>query len=631
MTTTGLFQTQDGSLKRLSLGVNVLDMRERLKVFLYLSLYWLLLMVVARALFLSYNHDLTAVLTAGDVAMAMLRGLHMDASMAGYCLALSGLLLTASILFRGSWIRPTLAATTLILLVLSSIIIVVDLELYRHWGFRLNTTPFFYMGSEAMGSIQALVVMKELSIFALLVTAFSILYYRWIQPHVRRFEPATRQGAWALFALSALMFIPIRGSFSVAPMNTGFVFFHKTSTYANHSAINVIWGFMNSVMRDAIIYPEDMVDAAQAARDFARLYPTPDSTTYLFKEAHPNIILIILESFTADVVEPLGGRPGIAPRLSQLCHEGVLFDQFYASGDRTDKGIVSILSGYPAQPATSIIKYPAKTQRLPHLNAALKQLGYRSSFIYGGDVDFANFRSYLTNGAFDHITSVDDFEADIDESKWGLHDHYMFAQAMRELDTTRAPFFKTLLTLSSHEPFDVPMKPLLAGQDEETLFLNACHYTDSTLGAFIDHAKQQPWWANTVVIITADHGHRHPGNKSLQDKARFKIPLLMVGGAVRQDTVIHTLSGQTDIAQTLLSQLHAPSADFRFSKNILAHNVVPFAVYYYNDGFGFISPGKFLVYDNAGHQFSTSEGASAQDRDLALSYEQILYIDYNKR
>src|SRR5690606_7393298 len=150
----------------------------------------------------------------------------------------------------------------------------------------------------------------------------------------------------------------------------------------------------------------------------------------------------------------------------------------YASGDRTDKGLIAILSGYPAQPQTSIIKFPAKTERLPQLNRFIREMGYRTSFIYGGDIDFANFRSYLNSSGFDHLTTLDDFDDELYTSKWGVHDHHMFKRALEELDTTTAPFFKVILTLSSHEPFDVPIEPLLPGNDAESLFLNSCHYTD---------------------------------------------------------------------------------------------------------------------------------------------------------
>src|SRR5690606_4836434 len=274
---------------------------------------------------------------------------------------------------------------------------------------------------------------------------------------------------------------PIRGSFSVAPMNTGFVYFHNSKPFANHAAINVVWNFLYNVRKSANQdYPEKFFDKVKTQTLFDSLYTQSDSTISLLHTNRPNIILLILESFTADVIAPLGGLAHISPNINALCSEGILFDNFYSSGDRTDKGLISILSAYPAQPQTSIIKLPSKTQHLPQLNTYIKRLGYTTSFIYGGDIDFANFRSYLNTGGFDNITTVDDFDDDLYTSKWGVHDHHMLADALKELQSETQPFFKVILTLSSHEPFDVPMEPYIKGTDQESLFLNSCHYTDKS-------------------------------------------------------------------------------------------------------------------------------------------------------
>ncbi len=389
---------------------------------------------------------------------------------------------------------------------------------------------------------------------------------------------------------------------------------------------------MYSLQTNDVKYPEDFYNKAEAEERFAKLYPASESTTPLLNTKRPNIILIIIESFTADVIEPLGGRKGIAPNLNSLCSEGILFDNFFSSGDRTDKGLIATLSGYPAQTQTSIIKYANKTQHLPSLNMSLKKLGYKSSFIYGGDVNFANFRSYLTSSGFDHITAIEDFPSEQNKSKWGVHDHFMLERAIAEIDTTRGPFFKAILTLSSHEPFDVPMDRFIPGDDTESLFLNACHYTDKSLGDFIATAQTKPWWNNTVIVLTADHGHPLPGNKELTDIRRFKTPLLMLGGAIKKDTVIHTLSGQTDIVNTLLAQVDKADPAFRFSKNIMGSNTIPFAAYFFNDGFGFIEPDTYMIYDNPGKQFiKTAGNPTDEDIRTAKAYMQILYSDYNSR
>ncbi len=611
-------------------------MRQRLKLFGYYAIFWISFQIIIRAVFLLYNHDLTDQLTTHEILKVFIHGLKMDLSMTGYFLVITGLVLTISVFVPSRWLYLVFNTLSIALLVISCIIVIVDLELYRHWGFRLDTTPLFYMagaGSEAVGSVELTVVIKLF--FVLLgLSVISIFFYSvWLAPQLTLLRPAARKkSAVVLLAVTGLMFIPIRGSFSVASMNTGFVYFHKTKTFANHAAINVVWNFLYNAQKGGQgDYPENFFDKKSTAAYFQSLYADNDSTIHLLQETKPNVILFILESFTANVIEPLGGVNDLTPNLNQLCREGILFDNFYASGDRTDKGLVSILSGYPAQPVTNIIKYPRKTQKLPSLNRAMRDLGYNTSFVYGGDVDFSNLRSYLTNAMFDNITSQDSFDDDINESKWGIHDHIVFQRALEDCDSARNPFFKVILSLSSHEPFDVPMPPVIKGTDAESLFLNSCHYTDKCIGAFMAKAKQSAWWKNTLVIFVADHGHRLPGNLQLSSKERFHIPLLLTGGVIKKDSVVHTIASQTDIANTLLAQVGEPRAEFTFSKNIFSPSVRSFAAYYFNNGYGFVTPDTYLVYDNTGKLFTKTEGATEERKNISKAYQQTLYSDYNSK
>jgi phosphoglycerol transferase MdoB-like AlkP superfamily enzyme len=261
----------------------------------------------------------------------------------------------------------------------------------------------------------------------------------------------------------------------------------------------------------------------------------------------------------------------------------------------------------------------------------MQKLGYNTSFTYGGDADFANFRSYLTASSFDEITDVDDFPDSLDASKWGVHDGFMLEKAWDEIEASQSPFFKVILTQSSHEPFDVPAKPFLPPINEKNLFLNSCHYTDSCLGAFLDKLKSSKQWENTVVLLTADHGHRLPGNLPLQNRERFRIPFLITGGAINQkNIVISTIGNQTDIANTLLAQLGEANKDFGFSKNLFADSVKSFSASYYNDGFLRISNNQFAVYDNVIRKFILIEG-NKREPEAALAHQQKLYSDYNKR
>jgi len=607
-------------------------MYARLIFFLRIGIFWIAYHFLSRGIFLAYNHDYSSSLSPAELALTFLHGIKMDLSITGYILLLTGLLLSVSILKPGTWVHRTFSVLNVFLLLFFSGIVMVDLELYRHWGFRMNTTPLMYVGSEAVGSVSPTVMIELLLVLALLFGGAVWAYMKLVAPAGKSFPEVPKRNAVAFLVLAVLMILPIRGSFSVAPMNSGFVYFHKTKMYANHAAVNVVWNFLYSLEKiSTTVYPEDFFPHDRATRLIDSLYHDEGKTIPVLNSSRPNIMLFIVESFTADVIAPLGGLPDVTPNLNALAREGVLFDNFYASGDRTDKGLISVLSAYPAQPRSTIIKEPSKTQHLSYLTHSLKKLGYRTSFIYGGDIDFANFRSYLTNAAFDDITSDEDFPDEWNESKWGVHDHLVMERALLELDTATQPFFKTMLTLSSHEPFDVPMQPVFKGTSNEMLFINSCHYTDKCIGDFIRTAKTKSWWSNTIVIFVADHGARHPGNKPLQDKARYKIPLLMIGGAIRRDTVVHTYGSQTDIANTILAQIDKPNPSFNFSRNLLSTEARSFAAFFYNDGYGFLTPDHTITFDNTGNRFILQQPVPQHVLDVSKALEQALFSDYNKR
>src|SRR5688572_29071191 len=296
-------------------------MRERLRIFLLLTAFWLSYMIIARMIFLAYNYELSGNLTLSEIFLAMLYGLRMDASMAGYFLAAYGLLLTISAVHNAIWIPRAINILTITLLIFCTLIVVVDMELYRHWGFRLNTTPFLYIGKEAMATIPFSLYAFETAIFLVFFLIFAVIFHKKIYPFVRYMGETRPKNALVLLAISALTFLPIRGSFTVAPMNPGFVYFHNSKPYANHVAVNVLWTFIRSLKGSPLKYPNDFFDRERTAELFHDLYENQGATQPLLKTDRPNIIMVILESFTADVVEPLGGVSGITPYLNELCAE----------------------------------------------------------------------------------------------------------------------------------------------------------------------------------------------------------------------------------------------------------------------------------------------------------------------
>ncbi|MDQ4140204.1 MAG: LTA synthase family protein, partial [Bacteroidota bacterium] len=322
--------------------------------------------------------------------------------------------------------------------------------------------------------------------------------------------------------------------------------------------------------------------------------------------------------------------PEVTPNLDQLAQEGMLFTNIYASGDRSEKGLVALLSGYPVQTTTSIIKLPRKTEHLPHLNKVLKANGYQTSYYYGGELAFANIKSYLLNAGYERLVSKFDFPSKTYNSKWGVHDHVLLNRWISDLKTEKQPFFSTLFTLSSHEPYDIPIPAKFAGTDEATKFKNSMYYTDNAIGNFIKEAKKQPWWNNTLIVVAADHGHRFPGDDPNFKPSKFRIPFLLTGGALRQAfPPVSTIGTQTDIVPTLLQQLHLPAGQFKWGKDLLNPASKPFAFYVFHDGFGFVTPSGSITIDNISKQIiSKDPNVPNQQLNYGKAYMELSFEDY---
>ncbi|GAB2965417.1 alkaline phosphatase family protein [Hymenobacter coalescens] len=608
-------------------------------------LFWLLLFVLGRAAFLLYHWSNTAALDGGTIARTFLYGARLDGSAAAYLSLPAFVLLAVGGLFPRWRGARALAVYTAVIGALVALMTTVDLELYRAWGFRLDSTPLQYLSTpaEMAASAGSAPVLLLVLIFAGLLALGTLLYRRLLTP--LPLVPATFARWRACLAgilYIALLVVPLRGGVQQIPVNQSDVYFSASSPFANHSAVNVPWNVVQSLRLseqrlNANVYLPD----STARRLVAELYlPVPDPMpVQLLRTPRPNVLFIVLESFTAKVIQHLDGEAGITPTLDSLARTGVSFTNFYASGDRSQKGIVALLSGYPNQPTTSIIKYPRKTEGLPNLARSLGQQGYQSAFYYGGELAFANMKAYLLAGGYQRLVERQDFNRRDQNSKWGAHDHVLLGRVLRDLRQQPAPFFVTAFTLSSHEPFDVPMRPRFPGAEEGMQFRNSIAYTDHVLGQFLRAARQEAWWNNTLVVIAADHGHALPNGSAIQSPTKFRIPLLLTGGALRPEAAgraVRTFGSQTDVAATLLTQLGLPSREYAWSRNLLAPDPAAapggFAFYCYTDGFGLMTPDGELTMDNVAKQIIGRDPAVKDQQVLqGQAYQQESFADFLRR
>ena len=603
---------------------------------------WVLFFIVAKSLFLVYQWPNTATLPLSTIIRIFGYGLRLDASAAAYVCALPFAVLTL-----GSLLGPVfpqerfVRGYTGVAGVVVALLTVSDLALYQAWGFRLDATPLQYLdtpGEMAASAASAPLLLLLALLLALLGIGW--LLYKGVVGRLAPVPAMFGRGRAGLigFLYLLLLIVPLRGGVQQIPINQSDVYF-APQPFANHAAVNVPWNVVNSLfLQNAGPNPYHFLSDTTATRLVQELYQ-PDSAlslpTPLLRTQRPNVLFIILESFTAKLVGSLGGEAGVTPTLDSLSRVGVSFSHFYAAGDRSQKGLVALLSGYPNQPTTSIIKYPRKAERLPQLVASLQAAGYSSHYYYGGELAFANMKSYLVAGGYDALTERADFTPAEQNSKWGAHDHVLFQRILKDLEHQRQPFFVTAFTLSSHEPFDVPMRTRFSGTKEASLFRNSIYYTDHVLGQFLEAARRQTWWENTVVVLVADHGHPQPGNTPNYAPIKFHIPLLLTGGALlpaARGRKVDTIGSQTDVAATLLGQLGLPATAYSFSHDLLRPAARSFAFYSFTDGFGLLTPQDTVVYDNVGRNLIyQTPGTPAPVVELGKAYEQVSFEDFLRK
>ena len=608
-------------------------MLQRLRYFGLYGLFWLCFFILSRTYFMAFTSKNLAGAGILDVLTVFGHGLVMDLSATAYLMIIPGILLTLMIVINTRWIIPVIRIYTWIFIGIIGLLVVSDAELYNYWGFRLDATPLLYLKTpkDAFASVTYGMIVREM-LLAFCLIGGSIFCFKKLFSRISELEKVSIGYFPVMFLFVIALIIPIRGGFGIAPMNTSKVYFSKNN-YLNHAAINLFWniGFSLSELNPNEKQYHFFVDSTQIGLIKPMVNHNTTANELLLKTSKPNVIILVLESFSAKVIGSLGGKSHVTPNINRLSSEGILFTNFFASGDRSDKGLVAVLSGYPAQPSTSIIKFASKTQSLPRLSASLKNNGYNSSFYYGGDIDFANMRSYLLGCGFDFIVSKDDFPASTYNSKWGSHDHVVLDKFYKDICLQKQPFFNVLFTLSSHEPFEVPGHAI-PGDDSSSKLMNAIHYTDSCVGNFVSKAKRQPWWQNTLIIMVADHGHPDPGRSPNHVPEKFRIPMLWIGGAIQHPAKVDKYSSQIDIASTLLHQVGLSSENYSFSKNIFS-NDPEFAFYDFNNGFGYFTPSAGIVYDCDFNKelLNTNNPPSEDGLNRGKAYLQNIYKDLNER
>lgn len=564
-------------------------MKNRLRYLCGYYLTTLFVFFVAKMVFMLCNgagHDVHVV----DYFAVVWHGLTLDASTALYFLIVPYLLSMISIWhILPKWLFRVYSG---IVALAFSLAFVADTSLYPFWNFKLDAVCLTYLSTptEAMASVSVGYLVWRFLLLVVTAIIIYCLYDRIAKQPTKVIKKGRLEKTIFSLLLIPVMVIGIRGGVRESTTNIGQVYYSENQ-FLNHSAVNPVFSFLYSLshqLDDLSQYT--FFDEAQCQQLVQDVYTTESVLTdILLNTTRPHIVVILMESASELFADAM-------PHLQQLKNEGIYFERCYGNSWRTDRGTVCALSGYPSFPSFSVMKIPEKSRTLPSIARTLKAEGYATSYLYGGDINFTNMRSYLISTGWDKITSMDDYSREQQNtSQWGVQDEITFETLYSQITSTpdhAQPHLWGYSTLSSHEPWDVPTKVL----DDEVK--NAFHYLDACLFQFVEKLKRTPQWDNLLIVLVADHGINYQQVTPSTPLQKNHIPLLWLGGAVKEARRVETLCNQSDLPATLLGQLQLSHADYPFSRDVLSATYQhPTAVHNFNNAQWLYDASGEILYD----------------------------------
>jgi len=607
----------------------------QLKTFLKIFVKWTVVGLLSKLLFLLFYNtrlDESGLPIWLDV---LWHGLRLDLAVAAYLTVIPGLLLAVTPWYRGKVVTWLWSAWTCIAALACSLAYISNLGLYAYWGFPLDSTPLLYVTTSPGAAFASMEFWQMFLVPIVIIGLAVVLYINFSKEEMgidnaeNKKLPARIATTIGMLLLTTALIIPIRGGVDTGTNHTGSVYFSK-DIHLNHAAVNPVFSFVESVLhKEEIATRYRFMDDSKATTLFdemtcTRLRPDAEWNNY-------NVVLICLESFSKYIMSEGGHVKGVTPNLDRYTKEGLYFTNIYASSFRTDRGLVSVLSGLPAQPTMSVMDMPRISTSLPSLARTLSDAGYYTQFYYGGDTNYSNMRSYIMGTGFGNVTSQFDFPNNEVTGKWGVADGPVFDCILNDIQKMSHEkgkhFFKTFMTSSSHEPFDVPNYQKL-----DNPALNAFSYTDHCLGDFVEELRKMPCWKNTLVVIVPDHLGAYPDQIDNYQPWRYEIPLIIMGGPIKQPQRINTVGSQTDICATVLAMLGREHKEFTYSKDLLDNSAPHFAFFSFPDAMGMADADNYIYYDNTSKKPIVEKGKNPSALlPKAKAYLQKLYDDLGKR
>lgn len=463
----------------------------------------------------------------------------------------------------------------------SFFLLVADIRFYAKFGSHLNFLAYEYIG-EGDEFFNQITSDPGFGLSILIWVAVSLVFILLMRILLRRTDRWPDRRSWIgqiiwTILLLALFFLGIRGRTGLAPIDWGEAYYSQNA-FLNQLALNGIYTLgRNFTERDGDLRLSTMteserfpfVEINEAYQTVAEMLNRPNenwseppggilrsaTSTRFMPVPGPNVVVVLMESWAARNTGALGCPHDLTPHFDSWAPRGILFTHFFANGIRTSFGLPAVLGSYPSIPGRSIMgRYDA-----PHpfqtVSEFLSDRGYYNAFVYGGDLAFDNIEGFFRSKQYDRFIGEDSFERGQAFSKWGIPDHTLFERAAALIDSLPRPFQMTVLTLSNHEPYDLPdssVRKFFDDADSSKVF-NAQLYADHALGRFLQRLEEKHVFESTIVVLTADHAH-YDVSCLVLDPETFRIPLLILGpqDMIPVSRVVDAAGSQVDILPTIL-------------------------------------------------------------------------------
>jgi phosphoglycerol transferase MdoB-like AlkP superfamily enzyme len=479
--------------------------------------------------------------------------------------------------------------------------LIAEVEFYKEFQMRLGPLVFEYFGNAEHKQIvlsmiwEGYPVVRWMLAVAAIWLALLLLAKRVLHRNTGAADWRVRAAALTVWLLASV--IAIRGGLTDTPLRWGDAYF-SNSAYANHIAGNGAYLLFNApqnrkqknpevafwrdsfpaeaaykIVRDMTLHSEEALIQPETYPLLRRSTPSP-----IAKKRPKNIVVVMMESFSARFTGAIGAGYGATPNFDALAREGILFDRAFSVGTHTAQGVPAVLCSFPNLPGyEALMKHPAGSQPMMTLPKVLGDQGFETVFLYNGLFSWDNMEEFFRAHGVQRFIQGDDYvNPSFVDPTWGVSDYDVFVRAVQEFSATAGsgrPFLGIVLTLSNHAPFNLPEVPglerLKTGGDQNQR-VNGVHYADWALGEFMRKARSERWFDETLFVFVGDHGFGIPPVLTEVNILHMHVPLLFYGPKIFGDRheVRHTVASQLDIVPTVLGIVGSEALHQSFGRDL---------------------------------------------------------------